>query len=120
MENKAAFEKSVGKTEVNQKLESAYSSLLHDYIFGRGGKADRLDVVKRQLNKYDLPGKKYLKTLLALAYVRTNEDIDRMISIFGKEVYNLPQGELWTLATSLGFAKEKGNKVQWQQRRTGR
>lgn len=117
LENKAAFEKNVGATKVNQKLESAYSSMLHAYVVGTAGKdkADKLDVVKRQLGEYDLPGKKYLQTKLALAYARTNGDIDRMISIFEKEIYNLPQKELWTLATSLRVAQEKGNKTQWQQ-----
>ena len=71
--------------------------------------------MKQQLDEYDLPDKTYLQTKLALAYARCNEDIDRMISILEKEICNLPQGELWTLATSLDFIKKNGNKVQWKQ-----
>ena len=107
----------MGKMKVNQKIASAYSGMLYGYVAGFAKKEDvtRLDVMKQQLDEYDLPDKTYLQTKLALAYARCNEDIDRMISILEKEICNLPQGELWTLATSLDFIKKNGNKVQWKQ-----
>lgn len=117
LKNKAAFEKNVGEMKVNQKIASAYSGMLYGYVAGFAKKEDvaRLDVMKQQLDEYDLPDKTYLQTKLALAYARCNEDIDRMISILEKEICNLPQGELWTLATSLDFIKKNGNKAQWGQ-----
>ena len=117
LKNKVAFEKNVGETKVNQKIASAYSGMLYSYVAGFAKKEDiaRLDVMKQQLDEYDLPDKTYLQTKLALAYARCNEDIDQMITLLKKEIYNLPQGELWTLATSLDFVKKQGNKAQWQQ-----
>lgn len=116
LKNKAAFEKNIGTEKVNQKIASAYSGMLYAYVAGFAKKEDRgrLDVMKQQLSEYDLPGKAYLETKLALAYARCNEDADQMISILGKEINNLPQGELWTLATSLQFIEKDGNKEQWQ------
>ncbi len=116
LKNKAAFEKSIGEEKVNQKIASAYSGMLYSYVAGFAKKEDvgRLDVMQQQLNEYDLPGKEYLRTKLALAYARCNEDVNEMISILEREVQNLPQAELWTLATSLQFVEKKGDKQQWQ------
>lgn len=68
LKNKAAFEKSIGEEKVNQKIASAYSGMLYSYVAGFAKKEDvgRLDVMQQQLNEYDLPGKEYLRTKLAL------------------------------------------------------
>ena len=86
-----------------------YSGMLYSYVAGFAKKEDvgRLDVMQQQLNEYDLPGKEYLRTKLALAYARCNEDVNEMISILEREVQNLPQAELWTLATSCNLWRKR-------------
>ena len=71
-----------GRNKSKSKDRIGVSGMLYSYVAGFAKKEDmpRLDVMKQQLDEYDLPDKTYLQTKLALAYARCNEDIDQMIT----------------------------------------